>query len=183
MEQALARYTTLYREKIYIRQAQQLASYVFRSSRRTKFQGLYITVFRLAELIAEMSVACRNQDRIEMDYYGELICAQQKNLPYLDLKRIARALEEGDGLQWQEIATCVDSFFLTLKKHYPFPLDYDIHLSLKANAIAWLSEELPALYEEYFIALLHEEYEKAADLKQAIDSYYASQSLEGCADR
>ena len=180
MEQAVARYITLYREKIYTRLAEQLSGEVFRSTRRTKFQAIYVALFRLAQLIVEMASACRNKDQIEIDYYDELIIEHQKSLPYLDLKKIAQVLKEGDGLQWQEIGTGIDSFFLTLKKHYPFPIDYDIYLAVKDSTLAWLREEIPSLYEDYFIALLNEEYEKAAELKNAIDSHYASQSLEGC---
>jgi hypothetical protein len=180
IEQVIARYITLYKENCYLRVVHDFTNNIFRTQRRNKVQPLYVALFKLAGRICSMTHARREEDTIELDYYAYLIKELQKDIPFLDMKKITTILENGTCAQWQEMADYVDIFFLTLKQHYPLPLEINLHFTVKESLLAWLKEEPPSMYEEYFLSLLQEEYKKARTLKQAIDTYHASQSIKEC---
>lgn len=180
MEKGIARYTTLFRENITLRLLRQTTNEIFHRKRRIPTQPIYVATFKLAELICLLTRSRREGNRMEVEYFSKLMEDLQKNIPQINLQKIIPLLAEGDGCQWQEIAEYVDVFYLTLKENYPFPLEFDVFLNVKAESLEWLKEEPMSLYHEYFVALLQEKYEKALELKQAIDTYHSSQSLEGC---
>ncbi len=180
IEQGIARYTTIVKENIYLRLIHQLANEIFRKKRRFPIQPIYVSLFKLAEWICLITRCRREDNQIEVAYFSNLIQNLQKDLPQLNLQKMIPSLTQGNACLWHEIADYIDVFFLTLKENYPLVLESDFFFTVKKDCIVWLKEEIPALYREYFLALLQEKYEKALELKHAIDVYHASQPLEGC---
>jgi hypothetical protein len=178
LEQIVARYTTIYRENVYLRVTRQLGDELFHLRKRVAVQRQYDAILHVAYLIHSFTRARR--EAISLD--PEEILSFQSEIPFVDLKKIAQALTRGDASEWYEMAHYVDTFFLTLKKHYPLPLGNGNCLETGKECLVWLSEGLPALLEEYFLALLREEYEKAIEWKLLIEEHHTSQSLEGCSN-
>ena len=180
IEQGIARYTTIVRENIYLRLIRQLTNEIFHKKRRIPTQPIYVGLFKLAEWICLVTRSRREDNQIEVAYFINLIQNLQKDLPQLNLQKIIPSLTQGNACLWHEIADYIDVFFLTLKENYPLALETDALFTVKEDCTGWLAEETPALYHEYFLALLQEKYEKALELKHAIDTHHSSQPLEGC---
>ncbi|NUM34641.1 MAG: hypothetical protein HUU50_08860 [Candidatus Brocadiae bacterium] len=179
LEQGIARYTTIVRENIYLRLIRQLTNEIFHKKRRIPTQPIYVALLKLAEWICLITRSRREDNHVEVAYFSNLIQNLQKDLPQLNLQKIIPALTQGDACLWHEIADYIDVFFLTLKENYPLALETDALFTVKQDCTSWLLEEIPALYHEYFLALLQEKYEKALQLKHAIDTHHSSQPLEG----
>jgi hypothetical protein len=182
LEQAIARYTTIYREKIYCRVVGNLVQDVFHVCKRAAAQTYYEYLFKLAAWICQATCARRNRDSVELCYAKKRLNELRTHIAVLDVKKIIHAVTKGDAGAWYEIANYVDMFFLTLKKHYPLPLANGNILALNSETMASLEESQTALLEEYFHALLREEYEKAMELKPLLEVSHISESLEGCSN-
>ena len=99
LERAIAQYTTLYREAIYIRLTQQMANEIFRRKRCSQVHSVYVVLFKLASRICLMLKGIREEDDGEVTYQIDRIREFQKDIPFLDIKRILQVLESGDGVQ------------------------------------------------------------------------------------
>lgn len=179
IEQGIARYTTIYRENIFLRLLHQLGNEIFHKNRRMKNYLLYVSLFRLTEAICLMGKARRKDETIEIDYYEARMNSMAEELPFLDIKKIICALKLGNGIQWKEIADYIDAFYLSLKSISPFYLG-DIIFGVSQENKEWLKQELPGMYKEYFSALFEQNYEVAKEIKQLIDSYKSNQYSKGC---
>lgn len=178
VEQTVARYTTVCRENIYLRSVQSLADEVFRLRKKFSHQDYYVGLYRLAYWIGRITRAMRKEDELDLDWSREQMQEMYRDIPAIDVKRIAQIMEGRQGSEWVEMATYLDSFYLTLKKHYPLMLNGGNSLSVKKESLAWLEEGFPAQLEEYFLAVLSEQYEKAIELKQILGHSH-SKSLRG----
>ena len=182
LEQLIARYTTLYKEATYLRVAQQIANELFHLRKRSVTQFYYDHLLNLACWICIFTRARREEIADVIFPAQEAIQALQPKLLLLDMKKIGHTLQAGNAASWYEMANYVDAFFLTLKKHFPMALENGNYMEVKQEGLTWLSEGVPALLEDYFLALLREEYEKAKELKVLIEECHTSQSLEGRAN-
>jgi len=176
----IAQYTTIYRENVYLRAVRELDDEVFHLRKRVDVQFYYSGLFKMAYWICYGARARREQDLSGLAWAQKNIQNLHPHMPVLNISKVTQSLESGDGVDWEEMANYVDAFFLTLKKYYPFPLRSGIHLQVKKENLAWLSEGLPNIYEDYFLALLKEDYEKASGLMNLLKSHSNSQSLEEC---
>lgn len=182
LEQAIARYTTIYREKAYRRVLQGLFQDVFHLRKRVVAQEYYGPLFQLAYWMCQLTCARRNTDKVEMSYGENMLNQLRGQLPVLDMTRIVHTLACGDAGEWYEVANYVDTLFLTLKKHYPLPLANGNLLTVNNESSSWIEEPPASIMEEYFLALLREEYERAMDLRPLFESNPISESLEGCSN-
>ncbi len=170
LEQAVSQYTTIYKENIYLRLLQEFVHELFHKRRTYEPQIIYAALFQLAAQIWKMSRARREQDNVDLEYFYKIISDFQKKIPYLNTKNVAEIIKSGTYQQWIEMADSVDVLYLTLKLYKPVSSETSLLFKVKADCLEWLKQEIPNLYQEYFVALFHEDYEKAVELKSAIDN-------------
>ncbi len=167
LERSVGQYVNHYKESAYSRLLYQLTRDLFRI-RHLAHQNTYIALFQLAHYIYGMTRARREQNSIDLEYFGKQILSFQENLPYLCLKHIQKVLQSGDSRQWAEMADYIDTFYLTLKLAYPIFLENRLWFSVNKDTSEWLKQELPSLYQDYFLALLQENYERAGEIKSRL---------------
>lgn len=181
MERMVAAYTTLFRENIYLRLTWQLANEVFQARKRVPVQAQYVGFYKLAFWICSMNRALRMNDGAKIAVCRKEILLLQPEIFVFDIASIAETLEKGSGKDWLETASCIDCFFLALKKHFPIHLGGS-YVHTKKEPLGWLEEDRAALLEEYFLSVCSEQYERAAELKQLIHVRCASRPLNGCSN-
>ena len=182
IERMLAKYTTIYRENLYLRIVQGFADEIFRFGRRLKKQNYYVGVFQLAYWMCLLGRARRDENIADVDYFKAHIQNVSASIPILNIKRILCSLILGNGKDWQDIADYLDAFYLTLKRHYPIPLKNSEFLRVNKGNVDWLNEGVANQYEEYFLALMNENYEKAMILKETFENRYSSEYLSDCCE-
>lgn len=169
IEQAISQYTTIYKENVYLRSIQELVREIFHRRRESAFQPIYVALFELASLMWRMIRARREDNATDIEFFYQQILNLQPQLPMLCLRHISEVIKSGKAKQWIEMGDFVDAFYLTLKQQQPLLLD-SLTFSVKQDIQEWLHQETTSLYQEYFTALLQEDYERAGELKITISN-------------
>lgn len=180
VEQMVVRYTSVYRENIYLRLLEQTSGEIFRKQPCYSRSSFYVALFKLAKYICLTARARRDNENVDMYFYADEMLSWQQELSILNFSYIKETLFSGSGKDWHDMANYVDMFYMSLKKDFPCVLSDAIKFSISKTSEEWMKEEFNSLYYEFFHALFQENYEKAISLKEDIDNFNASQSLNGC---